>query len=97
MFAPMKLISQIVIIVFITFILTPSIVSVINKSDTVSICWDLAEEELIKKEGKNFLFNSFNHEVFISLKMTSKIILSENLSKHEMISASIFIPPPDRA
>lgn len=92
----MKLISKILILIFITFLLTPSIVSVINKSKDTSVFYNLTEEELTKKEVKNYIFNSFNHEILILSKLTSKIILSENLSKHETISATIFIPPPDR-
>lgn len=92
----MKLISKILIIIFITFLLTPSIVSVIDKSKDISVFYNLTKEELTKKEVKNYIFNNFNHEILILSKMTSKIILSENLSKHENISASIFIAPPDR-
>lgn len=80
-----------------TFLLTPSIVSVIDKSKDTSIFYNLTEEELTKKQVKNYIFTSFNQEILILSKMTSKIILSENLSKHENISATIFIPPPDSA
>jgi hypothetical protein len=96
-FATMKLISKILILIFVTFLLTPSIVSVIDKSSDTSFFYNMSEEEHPKKEVKNYIFNSFNYEILILSKLTSKIILSENLSKHETISAKIFIPPPDRA
>ncbi|TDD97428.1 hypothetical protein [Flavobacterium cellulosilyticum] len=92
----MKLISKILIIIFITFILTPSVLTVIDKSKDTSVFYSFSEEDLSKKELKNYIFNSFHHEILILSKMNSKIILSENLSKHENISATIFIPPPDR-
>lgn len=93
----MKLISKILILIFITFLLTPAIVSVIDKSKDTSVFYNLSEEEPSKKEVKNYICYSFKHEILILSKLTSKIILSENLSKHENISAKIFIPPPDRA
>jgi Na+-transporting NADH:ubiquinone oxidoreductase subunit NqrB len=93
----MKLISKILILIFVTFLLTPSIVSVIDKSNDTSFFYNMSEDELSKKEVKKFIFSTFHQELLISSKMTSKIILSENLSKHETISAKIFITPPDKA
>jgi hypothetical protein len=92
----MKLIAQIILFVFITFLITPAIVSVITKSADVSVFYSFSEEEKAHKEIKA-IFNSEEVIALINLsRLDSGLIHSENLSKHDKISSKIFIPPPEQ-
>ena len=58
----------------------------------------MTEEEHAKKEFKVFdYYNELQDVSLLSNYNKSSLILSENLSKHDKISASIFSPPPDLA
>jgi len=91
----MKLAVNLLLIVFVTFLSTPTIVSVIKKSTDTSYFYSMSEEELTHKEVKaEFKFETLTL-VFFS-PQTSNLILSENLSKHDNIASTIFIPPPEQ-
>ena len=94
-FATMKMISKIFLIIFIAFLATPTIVTVIEKSADISIFYTVSEEEHVQKEIKTFFYLDNFSDVILPAKLTSSAILSENLSKHDNITASIFIPPPN--
>ena len=92
----MKLAAQILLFVFITFLATPTIVSVIKKGTDTSIFYSFSEEEKAHKEVKAvFNFNVVNTPVNFS-NLNSGLIHSENLSKHDKIASKIFIPPPEQ-
>jgi hypothetical protein len=92
----MKITAQILLFVFITFLVTPTIVSVIKKSADMSVFYSFSEEEKAHKEIKAV----FNSDVVIApvnlSQLDSGLIHSENLSKHDKISSKIFIPPPEQ-
>jgi hypothetical protein len=95
----MKFAVKIVLFVFILFLSTPTIVSLIEKDTDTSCFYTLSEEEHSHKEIKvDFVFDT-NCVVFdflnTALELCSSLILSENLSKHDSITCGIFIPPPD--
>lgn len=94
-FAEMKLIAQILLFVFITFLLTPTIVSAIEKSTDTSITYSFFEEEQSHKQIKAIFHFDVAYEIIHVSELTSSLILSENLSKHDVIASTIFIPPPD--
>lgn len=92
----MKLSPQIVLFVFITFLITPTIVSVIEKNANMSVFYSFSEEEKANKEIKA-IFNFDNKNIpnaFSSLNFS--LIHSENLSKHDKIAPNIFISPPEQ-
>ncbi|TDE07529.1 hypothetical protein [Flavobacterium sandaracinum] len=91
----MKIISKIFLILFIAFLVTPTIVTVIEKSADISIFYSLSEEEQVHKEIKTFFYIDGLAEFSILSKLSSGVILSENLSKQNNIISSIFIPPPN--
>ena len=91
----MKMISKIFLILFIAFLITPTIVTVIEKSADISIFYSLSEEEHVHKEIKTFFYLESPTEVVVSSRLASNVILSENLSKHDNVTSSIFIPPPN--
>jgi hypothetical protein len=98
-FALMKKIAQILLIIFIAFLSTPPIVTMIEKSCDVSAFYSLSEEEHAHKEIKTFVYHHlvFQTEFVLAMFDKSNPILSEKLSKHDKISASIFAPPPNFA
>lgn len=94
----MKLIARLLLLLFIAFLSKPTIVRLIEKSCDTSIIFSMTEEELAKKEFKVFdYYNELQDVLLISNYNKSSLILSENLSKHDKISVSIFSPPPDLA
>ena len=79
---------------FLLFLSTPTIVSVIEKSTDTSIFYSMTEEELTHKELPAELKNHHLNFDF-TYGSTSGLILFENLSKHDNVSSTIFIPPPE--
>jgi hypothetical protein len=95
-FVAMKIIAQILMFVFIAFLLTPTVVSLIEKDADISVFYSLSEEEHSQKEVKAIFNYTTSFEVATVLSAETSLILSENLSKHDNIASSIFIPPPDQ-
>ena len=92
----MKITAQILLFVFITFLATPTIVSVIKTSADMSMFYSFSEEEKVHKEIKA-VFNSAVVIAPVNLsQLDSGLIHSENLSKHDKIASKIFIPPPEQ-
>lgn len=97
-FTPMKLIARFFLFLFIAFLSTPTIIKLIEQSTDTSMFYSMSEEEHAKKEVKNLLYIVTSASTFELKSVTVRsLILSENLSKHDNVSRSIFTPPPDRA
>ena len=95
----MKFVVKIVLIVFLVFLSTPTIVSLIEKSTDTSFFFDLSEEEEEEESQKEFKadFKFYSALEFVDFSIdTSNLILSESLSKHDNISATIFVTPPEQ-
>ena len=91
----MKIAVKLVLFVFFVFLSTPTIVSLIERNNDSSIFHISAELEDMHKDVKlEFKFDTFSF-AFFNQPRISRLILSENLSKHDNISSSIFITPPD--
>lgn len=91
----MKIAVKIILFVFFIFLSTPTIVSLIEKNMDISIFYSSAELEEINKEVKSeFKFDTFSI-LFFSQPKISSLIFSKNLTEHDNIATSIFIPPPD--
>ncbi|WP_366184534.1 hypothetical protein [Flavobacterium ovatum] len=93
----MKLIARLLFFLFVTFLITPTIITLIEKQCDVSMFYKFSEEEHShSKEVKVFAYTNVLSQDFLLLKTTkSSLILSENLSKHDNVSSRIFSPPPD--
>lgn len=90
----MKLIAR--ILLFIAFLSTPAIITVIKKSIDTSISFTCSEEELGDKELEAAVYPSFFEDKLVVLVCKeSKLIVSEEITKLETISPSIFAPPPN--
>jgi len=92
-----KIIVTILLFVFISFIATPTVLSLIKENNASSIFFSCDEEEMIKdfKELKVVLNQDFS---FIPIHYSfpkNSIIISENLSRHDNVSEEIFSPPPE--
>jgi hypothetical protein len=93
----MKIMAQLLLFVFITFLSTPTIVSVIKKGTDTSLFYSFSEEEKSNKEIKAiFNFDVVSDPIVLVSNVNSKLIQSENLSKHDKIASKIFIPPPEQ-
>lgn len=92
----MKLISKIFLVIFFAFLVTPAVVTVIEKTADISIFYSISEEEHALKEIKTFFYLEHFSEVIVAVESTSSVILSGNLSKQDKITSSIFIPPPNQ-
>jgi len=91
----MKFTAGIVMLIFVFFLSTPTIVSLIERSTDTSVFFSMTEEEISHKEIKAD-YVSIDSYSFINLSgLTSGLIHSENLSKHDNVFSSIFIPPPE--
>lgn len=96
-FAQMKILVKIVLLFFVTFLSTPTIVSMIDNDDTdISMFYSCAEEEIQKEllEVKAHTQSEFKLVVFTKAKKSSEI-KSENLQRHDNVFEEIFSPPPE--
>ena len=92
----MKITARILLFVFITFLVTPTIVSVIKKSADMSVFYSFSEEEKAHKEIKAVFYSDVVIAPVNLSQLDSGLIHYENLSKHDKISSKIFIPPPEQ-
>ena len=93
----MKFLSRLLVIVFIAFLSTPTVVTLIEKSTDTSLFYSFAEEEIHKelKEIKADIKQHFDYP-FLDLQINKNTaIISENLSRHDNVASEIFSPPPE--
>lgn len=96
-FCAMKLFASLLLVVFIAFLSTPTVVTLIKKSTDTSLFYSFAEEEIHKqvKEVKAEVKQHFDYP-FLDLKINKNTtIISENLSRHDNVASEIFSPPPE--
>ena len=93
----MKGIAQILLMVFMMALVAPTVVTIIKKDSARTIAFNLSEEEEIHKEFKVLTSQNriLNIDLFFEEVVVSSLILSENLSRHNNVTASIFSPPPN--
>ena len=91
----MKTATYLILLLFMSFLATPTVVSVINKNCDTSIFFNVSEEELSHKAVKEFKVCYTNENTFKIAKLSSSLIISENQLKHDNITPSIFSPPPN--
>lgn len=93
----MKLIARCILFIFVAFLSTPTIVTLIEKNTDISMFYNFAEEENHKdiKEIKADLNLGFDYP-FIELNPIRDLkIISQNLLRHDNSDEEIFIPPPE--
>lgn len=92
----MKILVNIVLLFFITFLATPTIVGFLKSDTDTSVVYSFSEEE-VHKEIKEIPANIEDilqvPVVFNTPKTTT--INTENEQKHDNVSQKIFSPPPE--
>ena len=89
----MKIVAGLVLFLFIIFLFTPTIVSVIEKGCNVSNFYKMSEEGPSNKETKADYFHH-NYNIINFTDNLTSMISSSNLSKHDNVASTIFISPP---
>jgi len=92
----MKFAVNFLLIVFVIFLSTPTIVSVVKKNTDTSFFYSMSEEEIKHKEIKSDFRFDEPLTIAFAISETSGPILSENLSRHDNVASAIFIPPPEQ-
>lgn len=94
----MKLAVKIVLLMFLTFIITPTVVSLIKEDVDTSMVYSMSEEENhncckeLKAELKFADYIIFSNYTEVS----SSLIISQHTLKHDNVTSSIFSPPPEQ-
>ncbi len=93
----MKLIARFILFVFVAFLTTPTLVTLIEKNTDVTMFYSFAEEENHKnlKEIKADLRLAFDYPIMEIAEHQNSKIISENVKRHDNIAEEIFIPPPE--
>lgn len=92
----MKIIVNIVLFLFLSFLASPTIVSLIEDEADMSMVYSLTEEEIQKeiKEVKAAPHCELRLTLFSPGKKGSEI-KTANREKHDSVSEEIFSPPPE--
>jgi len=93
----MKLWAKLLLFVFVAFLSTPTVVTLIKKSTDTSVFYSFSEEEIHKelKEVKAEVKQHFDYPFLDSEINKNTTIVSENLSRHDNVASEIFSPPPE--
>lgn len=94
----MKTTISLLLILFVTSIATPTIISLLEKNIDMSSFYSFSEEEESNKEPKEIKGDVkplFDYPFFTRKINTCITIISENDSRHDNVSPSIFSPPPE--
>ena len=92
----MKIAARLTLLLFVVFLATPTVVSVIKKTSDTSCFFSMTEEEQSKEIKADFKHEEPFRIHAVPLAVSSPII-SENLSHHDNVSAAVFLPPPEMA
>ncbi len=95
----MKVLVNIIVLLFLTFLSAPTIVSLLEDEDSdVSVVYGFNEEE-ISKEIKEVVMNTHwvYEPAFIPVIKKSTEINAKYLRKHENVCGDIFCPPPENS
>lgn len=92
----MKMKILFVLFLYGSFLLAPTIVRIIEKKSDNTAFVSIAEEEVdTEKEIKAIVALAPLKINYIFIENNPDVFISKNLNKHEPISFSIFIPPPE--
>jgi len=91
----MRSLVRLVLLMFVFFLSTPTIVGVIKKSCDTSCVYNMSEEELSGKEVKAELKLDYAYHIPLQLGETSAPIPVKPVNLVDSFSARILIPPPE--
>ncbi|MFT5252469.1 MAG: hypothetical protein ACI87N_001479 [Flavobacteriales bacterium] len=93
----MKLIAQTFLLLFIAFLLMPTILTLLEKTTNTCLFLDVSEEEFVKKEVVNYLYTKhFEPMILVQTIIETSVVRFEGFSKYDKILRIIFSPPPNR-
>lgn len=95
----MKFVARLLFFLFIAFLLTPTVVTLLEEDCDISSFSKFSEEEHDHdKEVQVVLHTMVLFPDFLEIHNSkSSLIQSENLSKHDKVLTKIYCPPPDLA
>ena len=92
----MKILVNIVLFMFLSFLVVPTIVSILQDDDDISVSYNINEEEMHKEiKDVQLSMHSFLEVSFVKTIKKSTLIKSENLRRHDSVFGEIFSPPPE--
>jgi hypothetical protein len=91
----MNIIAKITLFFFIAFLLTPTIVCVLDNSEETSLSFDFSDEEKSDKEIKVIFYSEIIFQTTPLMELVSSLIFYENLSKYDSITSPLYTTPPD--
>lgn len=92
----MKFAVNIVLVLFLSFLAAPTVVSLLQDDADVSMVYSLTEEEIQKEIKEVKAHHHFYVEfTFYKADKQSSEIKSENLQRHDNVFEEIFSPPPE--
>jgi hypothetical protein len=89
--------AQVLLFVFTCFLITPTIMTVIEKNNDMSVFFGSADNEKADLEMEAVFTSDFEYLTNDFTFLNSSLILSKNLSIQFIIASKIFIPPPQQA
>ena len=91
----MKKIAGILLFIFVTFLITPTVVCAIENDADVSGVYSFSEEEQVHKDIKIvFYFDQLYNTIYL-FDVNTVVISTIKSLEHDDISLGIFIPPPE--
>lgn len=94
-FAQMRTTSYLLILLFISFLITPTIVTVIKKTSDTSQFYSFAEEELTHKAVVAFKQQDILNSILNFSTLVSALFFGKEDLQRDTISYAIFSPPPN--
>lgn len=95
----MKFAVKIVLLIFMTFIITPTVVSLIKEDVDTSMVYSMSEEEHQSHSCKELKADLKVADFIIFSNYTassSSLIISQHALKYDNANSSIFSPPPEQ-
>ena len=91
----MKKIAGILLFIFVTFLIMPTVVCAIENDADVSVVYSFSEEEQVHKDIKIvFNFDQLFSTIYL-FDVKSVVVSTIKSLKHDDVSLGIFIPPPE--
>ncbi len=91
----MKKLAGILLFIFVTFLITPTVVSVIGNDAETTVDYSFSEEEQLHKDIKIvFNFDQLYNTIYL-FDIKSVVVSTITTLKHDDVSLGIFIPPPE--
>lgn len=92
----MKILVNIVLFLFLSFLAAPTIVSLLQDDQDMSMVYSITEEEIQKeiKEVKAAPYMELRLAFFVPAKVTS-VIKADNHEEQDNVSREIHSPPPN--